>query len=336
MVMSDTQHDATRSGVPPMPRRVDDGPVAWDDTSLAADAGMVPLGPECRDELRHAVEILAANPLPPTMLTPDDIDLPACRAMMRRIKEQLDDGIGFAVIDRLPVEEIGPDAAVALHWLLGSMVATGVAQKWDDTMKYDVRDTGRKPTPGNGVRSSVSNCRQEYHTDNSYNLPPDYVALLCLQKAAKGGISGLVSFQSAHNRLLEERPLLLERLYGRFCFDRQAEHAADDPETVSRWPVFAYEGERLRTRYAVSLIRGGHQIAGEPLDAVGDEAIAALDAIIEAPEMTRQFAFEPGQIQIVDNRRIGHRRTGFEDAPGQRRHLVRMWFRNAGRRFYAG
>ena len=43
-------------------------------------------------------------------------------------------------------------------------------------------------------------------------------------------------------------------------------------------------------------------------------------------------------MQIIDNRRLGHRRTGFRDfpEPGRKRHLVRLWLRDWGRRFYNG
>ena len=323
---------------PPMLRDATDGPATWTADRLDDDAGLVPITDACLDELLAVARVLDANPLPVISLHPDDFDLAACGDMMRQVKETLDGGIGFAVIDRLPIEDLGPERTTALNWLLANMVGTTVAQKWDGTMLYDVRDTGKVPSPGNGVRSSLSNRHQELHTDNSYNLPPDYVALLCLHPAKTGGVSGIVSFQTAHNRLLETRPDLLERLYRPFCFDRQSEHAPDDPNTVNRVPVFAYDGDRLRTRYAISLVHGGHEIAGEPLDDAGREAIAVLDSIIEEPTMRRDFNFQAGQIQIVDNRRIGHRRTGFDDwpEPDRKRHLVRLWIRNQGRPFYAG
>ena len=54
--------------------------------------------------------------------------------------------------------------------------------------------------------------------------------------------------------------------------------------------------------------------------------------------MVKEFFFEPGQVQIVDNRRCGHRRTGFFDwpEPERRRHLVRLWLRGSGKPFYNG
>lgn len=54
--------------------------------------------------------------------------------------------------------------------------------------------------------------------------------------------------------------------------------------------------------------------------------------------MAAAFTFEPGQIQVLNNLVIGHRRTAYQDwpQPERRRHLVRLWLRNSGRAFYNG
>ena len=56
-------------------------------------------------------------------------------------------------------------------------------------------------------------------------------------------------------------------------------------------------------------------------------ALDAFEAILNEPSMWKDFFFEPGQIQLLDNRRCGHCRTGFEDhpEPERRRRLVRLW-----------
>jgi hypothetical protein len=43
-------------------------------------------------------------------------------------------------------------------------------------------------------------------------------------------------------------------------------------------------------------------------------------------------------MQFVDNRALGHSRTAFVDhpEPEARRHLVRLWLRDGGRRAYPG
>ena len=71
------------------------------------------------------------------------------------------------------------------------------------------------------------------------------------------------------------------------------------------------------------------------------ETEAAVDALKEIPQrdgLGKSFEFEQGQIQIVDNRRLGHKRSAFTDweDPAKRRHLVRIWLREKGRRFYHG
>ena len=47
---------------------------------------------------------------------------------------------------------------------------------------------------------------------------------------------------------------------------------------------------------------------------------------------------QPGQLQYVNNREIGHSRTAFtdHDQPDRRRCLVRMWLRDEGQRGYRG
>lgn len=312
-------------------------PVAWDNNDLAGDAGLFQVPEVCREELLSTAALLEANPLPIVSLRSEDFDIPACRKLMEDVKRSVRDGVGFAVIDRLPVEDLDRDIATKLYWLLINMLGQTVAQKWDGTMVYDVRDTGRKREPGNGVRSSTTNEGQSYHTDNSFNLPPEYVALFCLKPAKEGGVNGVISFPAAHNKMLEQHPDLLERLYQPFYFDRQQEHAADDLG-VSEAPIFRYDGETLRTQFADMLVYAGYDVAGKQIDEKGRAAIEALTEIIEAPEARHDFVFEPGQIQIVDNRRLGHRRTAYTDWPDteERRHLVRLWVRNSDRPFYQG
>ena len=59
---------------------------------------------------------------------------------------------------------------------------------------------------------------------------------------------------------------------------------------------------------------------------------------MEAPELGKTFDFKPGQIQILNNRRIGHRRTAFVDwpEPEKKRHLIRLWLRDHGSSSFLG
>lgn len=312
------------------------GPLTWRGDELPDDAGRFVLPDAAVAELHDAAQLLAANPLPALALDVRDFAFPVSTVFLAEVRRELDDGHGFAVIDGLPLEEAGRERAIALYVLLAQLIARPVAQSWDGKMIYDVRDRG-KPA-GNGVRPDVTNAHQNLHTDNSYNLcPPDYVALLCLQTAMEGGVSRIVSFGAAHNELRARRPELLSRLYQDYVFDRQREHAPDDVKTI-RHPLLEWDGARLSGRLSRRMVRQGYELAGEDPDDEGLEAIDALEAIMDAPGMAKEFFFEPGQIQILNNRALGHARTGFTDWPEQnrKRHLVRLWLRERGRRLYNG
>ncbi len=85
-------------------------------------------------------------------------------------------------------------------------------------------------------------------------------------------------------------------------------------------------------------MKNGYPLAGEEIDAAGSAALEALEETMRAPGQSLTFHFEPGQIQLVNNRLLGHRRTGFQDwpEPDRKRLLVRLWLRDWGRPFYNG
>ena len=178
---------------PTLPDGAFTGAAAWIGSELSEDAGIVVLNPEALKEIAHLAATLSNNPLPALALDPDDFDLPACGSVMAKAQAALNDGLGFAIIDRIPIDTMPREIAVKVYWLLARMVARPVAQKWSGEMIYTVADlTGKKP--GNGIRPDITNAEQNFHNDNSYNLcPPDYVGLLCLQVAKSGGISRVVS-----------------------------------------------------------------------------------------------------------------------------------------------
>jgi alpha-ketoglutarate-dependent taurine dioxygenase len=88
----------------------------------------------------------------------------------------------------------------------------------------------------------------------------------------------------------------------------------------------------------VHQINSGYALRGEPIDDEGAAAISAMFDIIEEGGLSVDFDLEPGQMQFVDNRALGHSRTAFVDypEPGRNRHLVRLWMRDHGRRAYPG
>jgi Taurine catabolism dioxygenase TauD, TfdA family len=314
-----------------------EGASVWTRRDVRAEEYRVELSGACLDEIRRAAEEIRAFPLPTILRTPDDFAMPGCRREMARVREMLDHWRRFAIVDRLPIAEMDAAEATAVYWLLSSMVSRPVAQKLDGTMVYDVLDTGQQALPGSGIRPDKTNTEIRFHNDNAYNdTPPDYVGLLCLRRAQSGGHSRVISFHTVHNAVRERHPDVLERLYRPFWFDRQREYRPGESAIFSA-PVFEIAG-KLQARFSVHQIGGGYALRGEPIDCEGEAAITAVLDVFDEDGLSVDFDLEPGQIQFVHNRVLGHSRTAFDDYPdpGRKRHLVRLWLRDNGRRAYSG
>ena len=255
--------------------------------------------------------------------------LTACHRLMAQACATLDQ-IGMAIIDRLPVERYRHEQNKAIYSILGQLLGRLVEQKWDDVTLYDVKDSGK--ALGHGVRRSITNLSQPFHTDGPWlSITPPIIGLFCLQSAQSGGMSRLVSLLTAHNAMRRRHPDLLKRLYQPFFWDRQAEHGPSDTP-YSAYPVFAYDGEQLSARYYDDYIRKGYALAGETLDARGQEALDAMRTIVEETAHWVEFRLESGQMQFLNNRQFAHARTAFVDDGAARsgRHLIRSWHRNEG------
>jgi alpha-ketoglutarate-dependent taurine dioxygenase len=168
-------------------------------------------------------------------------------------------------------------------------------------------------------------------------VPPDFFGLFCLETAVEGGMSGLISFETVYNQRLDQHREVLPRLYQSFYYDRQLEHAPDDQLTLEK-PMVEYNGKTIAFNFSPRLVQQGYDVVGVEMDVEAKAALDALRTITESPGLGKTFKFERGQIQIANNRQLGHHRTAFTDHadPKKRRHLVRTWIRNHGRPFYMG
>jgi alpha-ketoglutarate-dependent taurine dioxygenase len=314
-------------------------PHAWTRETIAPADWTVALTDAARRELLAVRDELRRGPLPTFLLEPGDFALDACRAVMAEVRRVTQAGPMFAVLDRLPIDEVTRQEAIDLYWLLSSLLARPVAQKLNGQMFYDVMDTGAKLKPGSGIRPTVTNVDLRFHNDNSYNeTPPEFVCLLCLHPAMQGGISQVMSVATVHAALERQHPELMPRLYRPFWYDRHAEHPPGEPTTFAA-PIFERGSDgTIQARLALSEIHAGYELRGERPDNETAAALAAVQSVFDQPALHVELGFEAGQIQYVNNRATGHARTEFTDfpEPGRKRHLVRLWLRDAGKRGYRG
>ena len=310
-------------------------PRAWHGRSLSREQYLLPIPAPVLAELGAALAELRRAPVPTLLLLPEHFALGAAARFMGEVRRRLDDGPGFVMLDRLPVEAMSREEAIALYWVLMSFLEPPVAQEWKGTVIYDVRHDGGEYTAD--TRGALTPEALEMHTDSSMGeAPPTYVTLFCLRPARAGGMSIVSSAAAAHNHFLSEHPALLRRLYDVFYRDHQEYQAADAAATNFR-PVFAWDG-RLRTRFNARHIVRGYEKTGRVLDDEGARAVRLMDEFLGDPAHRLDLWLERGQIQVLNNRAIVHGRTPYQDhhEPELRRHLVRLWLRAGDRRQFRG
>ncbi len=301
-------------------------PRAWKAATLTKEDWLLPVPKDVEEELVAAARSLERQERPILAARAEDFELGATRLLMQEANQRIEEACGFVVIDRVPVDTLSSTAKSGLAWLLGSMIGRVVAQKWHGTFLYDVRDTGKALQ--HGVRRSITNLEQGFHTDGPWlHWPPETIGLFCLQPASQGGESRIVSLLNACNEMAAA-PDLLRRLQQPVCWDRQAEHDPDDAG-YSREPMM-FEDDRGRAiRWYPDYVRKGAQMAEEPLDRELIEAMARFQSILEQPPNHIEFKLEAGQLLYLDNRRVSHSRKAFQDGAANR-HYIRIWNRNQG------
>src|SRR5436190_7701676 len=163
------------------------------------------------------------------------------------VLRDLEEGRGFVIIDRLPLDELSQREAVALYWFVGQLLGKPFVQNVQGTLLYDVRDTGQDVA--SGARFSVTSYESSFHTDNSFgDAILDYVGLLCLKTAKSGGVSQNVSGLAAVDLLRREHPDVLETLSQPLHVDRRGGFKEGESPTVLR-PVIAWDRSELILRY---------------------------------------------------------------------------------------
>ena len=254
----------------------------------------------------------------------DAFPLPRFAAELDDILEEIENGRGFMLLRGIPRERYTDAECELLYWGLGVHLGNPVSQNARGHRLGHVRDEGRviaDPT----VRAYQTRQRMDFHTDL---LPVDVLGLLCLRAAKSGGASKVVSALTVHNVLREERPDLLEALYGMFYLDWRGE----EPEGEQPWfaiPMFSARDGKVTARicslaYYESAGRFGEQYRPT---AIQREALETVQDIANRPELMLSMAFQEGDIQLINNHTTLHAREAYDDydEPKRQRHLLRMW-----------
>ena len=261
-------------------------------------------------------------------ITRDDFPLPTFGPVLDRIRGELLNGRGFALLRGLPVDGRPIAESATAYWGIGTYIGSARSQNAKGHVLGHVRDLGLATADPN-VRKYQTTERQYFHTDSC-----DVVGLLCLKTAKQGGLSSLTSSNMIYNVMAERYPDLVGRLFQPFAVDRRGEV----PEGKNPWfdmPVFNDFKGYLSAIYSGTYIRSGQRFPEVPrLTAEDFAALDCFDSLAEDEELRLDMSLRPGDIQFVHNHTILHDRTGFLDwpEPGRKRHLLRLWLAVPGAR----
>ena len=183
------------TGEAPSPRTAVRSAAVWRSSDLAdASEWTVTLSDDERREIVEAVRAARGAGVAITTVDAASFPLPMLAPRVTEWSALLNEGRGFLLLRRFPVDLLG-DADVELAYIgLGTHLGTPVGQDREATVLGHVRDEGVERTHP-GVRFYRTRERQDFHADGA-----DLVGLLCLHRARTGGESRIVSSGCALQR----------------------------------------------------------------------------------------------------------------------------------------
>lgn len=303
-----------------------EGPAGWRGSDLTYDGRgwVTELSPADLAELDRALEATAGRDL--ASLTAADFDpyFQGLGPKLREIKRGLVGGRGIALLRGLPVDSMSLEDAARAFWGLALKLGgvDPVPQNRAGHLLGHVRDIGGDPGRD---RIYTTSAAQPFHTDSA-----DIVGLLCLQQAASGGESTVVSSTTVWNQMCRFQPRSAAALRDNLVvWDRKGEvPAGKDPYFAVPTFCSVEEGRMcsiLDRSFVVAAQEKYSEAEGVPrLSPELEEALDAAEALADAYRLEMLLA--PGDIQLLHNHQCWHARAAYSDAKGRSpRHLLRLW-----------
>jgi hypothetical protein len=285
---------------------------AWTRTSIGGKAGLLEV---LTDAHLDALEMVLSNTrrMPPQADTRQQFDDPLLNSFLAAIRNQLIHGRGVAIIRGLDPRRFTPDDIERVCWGFGTHWGIAAAQSPDGDR------LGRVRVDPNTAKSKAFQSPREltFHSD-AYEL----LGLMCVQDAASGGHTRLVSALSVHNEILKSRPDLLAPLYRGFPYATDVTGAT---VTSANIPVFSSVEGRVSCMYLPRHMRRAAELTGVQLPSELEEAMQYLEQVAMREDLAIEFSLEPGEMVILHNFTNLHARTEFTDSDVKRRYLLRLW-----------
>jgi hypothetical protein len=259
-------------------------------------------------------------------LTRSDFSFPTVGPKLREMREGLLAGRGFQLIRGLPTRDMTEEQAAAVFVGVGIHMGSARSQNAAGDLLGHVRNIGLDASDPN-VRIYQTSQRQTFHTDST-----DVVGLLCLEDAAEGGESLLVSVAAVYNEMLDRDRDLAAVLFAPIATDRRGE-VPEGEDPFFTIPVLTWHDNALTVVYQRQYIESAQRFPEAPR--LTSDVVAALDLFDEIandPSFHLRMRLAVGDMQFVHNHGLLHDRTGYLDKEGAPRHLLRLWLSVPGDR----
>ena len=271
------------------------------------------------DVARSVRKVIGNDPNGLLALPAAAFDFGAYADTIASIRHELKDGLGAALIRRLPMEEMDPLDAASIYWGIGRHLGVAISNNPEGDALGHVTDLGKtqKDPLSRGYQTREE---MNFHCDQS-----TLVGLLCVRTPKAGGLSKIASSVAIYNELLRRSSDAVELLSQPFCWTKHGEMNPGERGWYES-PVFNFLDGKLCTAFGPTHIRKGHELPeAQPLT---DAQRAALKLALKiAEELHYSMVLEKGDIQFLNNSVAVHTRTAYEDWPDpeKKRLLWRLW-----------
>ena len=238
--MSFKPAERTRQPALPMKPLVD--PAGWTAKELAASSDWIyELSDAEKDDIRNVVAHVEEKRHAILDVTKVDFPLPTFDIGLRALYDELLEGRGFCLIRGVPVEDFNKQQAAIAFWGIGTRFGAALSQNTKGHMLGHVKALGVS-YQDQLVRGYQTADEMRFHSDQC-----DYVALLCLHPAKKGGASRIASAVTLYNELLKSHPDLMEELVDDFYFSKYDE-SKTGAASWYKMPVFSFHDGYFTSR----------------------------------------------------------------------------------------
>lgn len=199
-----------------------------------------------------------------------------------------------------------------------------IIQNKEGSRLFDVCDTGKTQLNDKNYRGPTGRDALRLHTD-----PGDILGMLCVRSANAGGYTTLSSTIAIYNEIYQKSPEAIKTLCEPFYSDRRSnERTGDQPYSDN--PIFAFRNNQLMCQYVRLYIEDAQKKFPKVprLTQKQIEALNLFDEVSTRKDMMFELTLEPGDLILINNNKVLHGRTAYEDSGEQSRHLLRIWLHN--------